>query len=214
MRRAELEDANGSVLIVQRGHHDIAKPRLDQALLDAPAVPVGCEVVHDERLPVGHRSRVHGTREVMDAQMLGVREDAAVLQLRAVVQDENSFSVEGGQSQAELGAAEVRAELALQPLEARAGHDRLLLDEVALERGQDLLVGDIGRLDHREAAEDEAVRRDQLHERPRIGEIAPGGGGDWRRRGWAAGRSCPRPGSGDRGRSGSGARARTRGRWW
>ena len=65
--------------------------------------------------------------------MAGVGEDAGVLALGAVVQDEHLIAVEGGETEAKLGSPEERSQLVLQGAEPRVGDDRLFVDQVALE---------------------------------------------------------------------------------
>jgi hypothetical protein len=94
----------------------------------------------------------------------GVGEDTRLLVARRVVQDEHAVSLHRREAEAQVGPPEERAELRLQPLEVRTRHDRVLVNEVALERGQDLLVGDVHGLHDHEAAQDEPFGRQELAE--------------------------------------------------
>ena len=61
----------------------------------------------------------------------------------------------------EIRAAEQGPQLILQLHEARVRDDGLLVDQVALDRGEHLLVRHVGRLHHREAGEAHAAGGDQ-----------------------------------------------------
>ena len=55
--------------------------------------------------------------------------------------------------------------------EAGIGHDRLFLNEVPFQRGQDLLIRHVFRRQHRKALEDELLRGQQVHEAVGIGQV-------------------------------------------
>ena len=102
--------------------------------------------------------------EVAHAEVLGVREDAAVLDVAPVVQDEDAPVLEGRHRQAHRGPAKEGLELVLEPLEPLGRDDGLLVDEVPLDGGEHLLVRDVRRAQDGEAGERERVRREQLPE--------------------------------------------------
>ncbi len=142
----------------------VRTPLWHQLLLHRrPAGVLGQILDHDRPIlddhPLVERAPVLGGRVVG-----GIREDAGLLVPRGVAQDEHAISLDGGQAQAQVGPAEERPELRLQSLEVGARHDRVLVDQIALDRGQDLLVGDVDRLHDHEAAQDEPLRRQQRAE--------------------------------------------------
>jgi hypothetical protein len=61
--------------------------------------------------------------------------------------------------------------LFLQAMKSGIGDDRLFLDEISLQRGEDLLIRDIHRMDHRKAVEFEVLGRQELHPDPQIRQI-------------------------------------------
>ena len=133
VRRGHLQEADDGILVVERGQHDVAHAGPEETVLDGPALRIGLEVLDEEGRSLGHDALEDAAREVAAPQVGGVREDAAVLQTITVLDHEDPFALEGGQGQAQVGTPEERPQLELQPLEARAGGDRLLLDEIALE---------------------------------------------------------------------------------
>src|SRR6266566_167376 len=102
----------------------------------------------------------------------GVGEDARVLALGAVVQDEDLVAAQRGEAEAQLRAAEERPELLLEREEARVRDDRLLVDQVPLERREHLLIGHLDRLEDREAAEDEVLRRQDLAQEVGVQQVS------------------------------------------
>ena len=80
-----------------------------------------------------HRALVDGPLELLLRVVPGVGEDARVLALGAVVQDEDLVAAQRGEAEAQLRAAEERPELLLEREEARVRDDRLLVDQVPLE---------------------------------------------------------------------------------
>ena len=74
-------------------------------------------------------------------------------------------------------------------VEARVRHDRLLVDQVALEARQHLLVRHVERPEHGEAAEPDAARREHGGERLEVARLRLEAGANLRRqRGQGAGR--------------------------
>src|SRR5215470_8146894 len=51
------------------------------------------------------------------------------------------------------------------------GHDRLFLNEVPFQRGQDLLIRHVFRRQHRKTLEDKMLRGKQVHEEMWIGQV-------------------------------------------
>ena len=113
-----------------------------------------------ERGALVHRARVVGQRVVH-----GVREEARVLARCPRAQLEHAIALDGGQAEAKVGPAQERPEPRLERVEARAGDDRLLVDQVALEARQHFLIRHVQRAEHREAAEPDAARREDGGER-------------------------------------------------
>ena len=171
-RRAELERADDTVLIEERRHDDVAQPPLDDLVVRRRAPGHLGEVFDDERAPLLDGALVDGSAEFLDRVVARIGEDAGVLALGAVVEDEHLVAVEGGQPEAQLGPPEERPELVLERLEARVRDDRLLVDQIALERGQHFLVRDLDRPEDRESPEHEAVGRQDFTEHRRLEEFA------------------------------------------
>jgi hypothetical protein len=61
--------------------------------------------------------------------------------------------------------------MCLQALERGGGDHRLTLDQLPLDGREDFLRRHVHPGHDREATEDKAIGRDQLHERPRVGEV-------------------------------------------
>jgi len=120
-------------LVQERGDDEVADPALDDLLVDVGLVPERGEVLDDERAPQVHRALVDGPLELLLRVVPGVGEDARVLALGAVVQDEDLVAAQRGEAEAQLRAAEERPELLLEREEARVRDDRLLVDQVPLE---------------------------------------------------------------------------------
>ena len=168
--RAQFEGADRLLLVVQRRHHDAPHAALEQAVLDfSVVVAVGRQVLDEQRLALETGAHVDGPCEVGDLVVDGVGEEAGVVEPRAVVEREDPVALDGGETQAQRGPPEERPELGLQSIEARGGDDRFLVDQVALEGREHLLVGDIEGPEDGEAAEREAPRRNQRGEGVEVG---------------------------------------------
>ena len=113
---------------------------------------------------LGDRPLVDGSDEVAHPEVFRVREDAPVLDVAAVVQDEDPPVLEGREGEAQGGPAEQRPELVLELLEPLGGDDRLLVDQVPLDRGEHLLVRHVRRPHDDEPGELERVREEPLAE--------------------------------------------------
>ena len=166
--RAELERPDDPVLVVQRGDQEPPQPGRHHLVLDDGPGGQAAEVVDDQRLAGGHRALVDGADELLLPVVDRVREDAGVLDLGPVVEEEHPLSLQRGQAQAQLGPAQQRAQPRLQLGEARGRHDRLAIDEVALERREHFLIGDVDRLEERHAAKHETVGRQDAFHRARL----------------------------------------------
>ena len=97
--------------------------------------------------------------------MFRVREDAPVLDVAAVVQDEDTPVLEGRQGEPQGRPAEKGPELVLELLEPLGGDDRLLVDQIPLDRGEHLLVRHVRRPHDDEPGELERVRQEPLPEK-------------------------------------------------
>ena len=160
----QLQRADHLVLVVQWGADEVPDPAADELLLDRGPVRVRRQVVDDDGAILDDGPLVERPRELGGRVVGGAGEDARLLMARGVVQDEDAVSLHGRETEAQLGAPEERPELRLQPLEVRVRHDRILVDEIALERGQHLLVGDVHGLHDHEAAQHEPLGRQELEE--------------------------------------------------
>ena len=165
IRRGQLERADRLVLVVQRRDQDVADPLAEQRVLVRGPPRVVDQVVHDERPALGHGALMDGPLEVAHPEVLGVREDAAVLHLAVVVQDEHAPVLERGQAEAQRRPPEERPQLVLELPEALARDDRLFVDQVPLDRGEHLLVRHVGRPHDDEPGERERVGRQPLREK-------------------------------------------------
>jgi len=132
-RRAELERTDHAVLVEQGRHDDVAESELQELVVRRRPVGHFGQVLDDQRAPLDHRALVDGPAKLLDGVVPGVGEDARVLALGAVVEDEHLVAVEGGEAEAQLRPPEEGPQLVLQRPEARVGDDRLLVDQVALE---------------------------------------------------------------------------------
>ncbi len=90
---------------------------------------------------------------------------------RAVVEQQHTVAVDGGQTQQQFRAAEQGAQPVLQPEKAFVGDDRFPVDEVALEGRQHLLVGHLHRPEDREPADEELLGRQGLTQPDRIEQV-------------------------------------------
>ncbi len=171
-RRAELERADHAILVEERRHDDVAEPPLDDLVVRRRAPGHLGEVLDDEGTALDDGALVDGPAELLDRVMPGVGEDTGVLALGAIVEDEHLVAVERRQPEAQLGPPEEGPQLVLQRLEARVRDDRLLVDQVALERGQHFLVRDLDGPEDRESPEHEAVGRQHLAEQLGVEELA------------------------------------------
>jgi hypothetical protein len=155
---------------VERGADEVPDPAPDQLLLDRGSIGIGLEVVDDDRALLADRPLVERSGELGGRVMSGVGEDARPLVARRVVQDQHAVSLHRREAEAQIGPPEERPELGLQPLEVGVRDDRVLVDEVPLEGGQDLLIGDVHRLDDHEAAQHEAVGGQEVAKKIRLDE--------------------------------------------
>ena len=67
-----------------------------------------------------------------------IREDATVFKLAAVIEREHLFTPDGGQPQPQVRQTQKGAQFGLEPPEMNRRDNGLLINEVTLERGQDL----------------------------------------------------------------------------
>ena len=163
-RRHQLQGADHLLLVVERGTDEVPDTTLDQLLLDRRPVRVVHQVVDDDRAILEHRPLVDRPGELGRRVVGGIGEDARLLVARRVIQDEHPVALHRSEAEAQIGPPEERPELRLKSLEVGVRHDRVLVDQVALEGGQDLLVGDVHRLHDHETAEHEALRGQKLAE--------------------------------------------------
>src|SRR5439155_12893173 len=85
-------------LVQERGDDEVADPALDDLLVDVGLVPERGEVLDDERAPLVHRALVDGPLELLLRVVPRVGEDARVLALGAVVQDEHLVAAQRGEA--------------------------------------------------------------------------------------------------------------------
>jgi len=171
LRRGEVQHTDQLLLIVEGRHDHVTGADAQDFLLDVGPARVRGEVLDDERLALLDRPRVDRALELRHRMMRGVGEDAGVLEAVAGVEHQHLVAIDGGEPEAQLRPPEQRAQLLLQALEARGRDDRLFVDQVPLERREHLLVGHLHRPQHGEAAEHEAVRREQRHQGLKVGEM-------------------------------------------
>ena len=158
VRRHQLEGADHPLLVVQRSADEVADAAPDQLLLHRRPVRIGREVLDDEGAALEHGPLVDGPRELRGGVVRGVGEDARLLVAGGVVQHEHAVALHRREPEAQTRPPEEGAQLGLQSLELRVRHDRVPVDEVPLERGEHLLIGDVHRLHDHEAAQHEALR--------------------------------------------------------
>ena len=173
-RGREGERADRRALVVQRRDHEAPDARC-RSISSSTARParIGGEVLDEQRLALERgaldrrspRSRT-GVRWTESAKMHALSQAAPELSSST-----RSPSMAARPRRRSGRRRSVRS-LRLQRLEARARDDRLLVDQVALEARQHLLVRHVQRPEHREAAESDAARREYRGERlevPRLG---------------------------------------------
>jgi hypothetical protein len=87
-----------------------------------------------------------------------------VIVAHRVVQHEHAVALYRGQAQVQAGPPKQRSKLGLEALEPGARDDWLFVDQVALERGQHLLVGHVDGLERHEAAQGDCLRGHEVAE--------------------------------------------------
>ena len=175
-RRREDERADRGVLVVERRDHEAPDAVVEHVLLDGRPVRIGGEVLDEQGLALERGALVHRARVVGQRVVHGVREEARVLARGPGAQLEHAVALDGGEAEAKVGPAQERPEPRLERVEARAGDDRLLVDQVALEARQHFLIRHVERPEHGEAAEPDAARREHGGERLEVPGAAPRGG--------------------------------------
>jgi hypothetical protein len=167
----DVDDADRRPLVVERGDDEAADAELQHGVFHGGPTGIGRQVLDEERPALGQRPLVDRAGIVATVLVDGVGEDALVLDPAAVVQHPHPVALDRRHAEAQGRPPEQRAQLGLQRVEARGGDDRLLLDQVVLEPGQDLLVGDVQGAEDDEAPEGEAVGGQELHQHRGVGEV-------------------------------------------
>ena len=179
--RDELQRADHLVLVVERRADEGAGAAGDQLVLPSRAVGPRREVVDDDGLVLDDGALVQRARELRRLVVRRVRVDAGVIVAHGVVQHEHAVALDRGQAQVQAGPAEQRPELGLEALEPRARHDRLLVDQVALERREHLLVRHVDGLERHESAQRDLLRGQEVAEQCRGRRCRSGAGAASRR---------------------------------
>ncbi len=132
---------------------------LDGKLLEGSTPGLRRQITHNDGPALTHGALVNRSRKVLTPMMDGVGEDARLIRAGTMVEIEHTVALDGGQTELQLGTAKENAQLVLQGLKARAGDDRLPVDEITLERGEHLVVGHVERPEHGESGNHELVGR-------------------------------------------------------
>jgi len=103
--------------------------------------------------------------------VLGVREDAAVLEVLPRVQDEHPVVLKRREPDSKIGPPKERADLLLEGAEALLGDDRLPLDEIVLESREHFLVSHVERPDHHEPGEHEVLGPHDLGQHADVAQV-------------------------------------------
>ena len=113
MRRHQVERPNEGVLVVERGHHQIPHPTLDELLFKRRATGRGGQVLNDQQLPLLDRTLVHGVAKVVDAILRRIGAQSAIRHGGPRLEHQDLAILQRGQPKEQVRFSEERAQFVL-----------------------------------------------------------------------------------------------------
>ena len=113
MRRHKVERPNEGVLVVERGHHHIPHPTLDELLFKRRATGRGGQVLNDQQLPLLDRTLVHGVAKVVDAILRRIGAQSPIGDVGPRIEHQDLSILQSGKPKEQIRLSEERAQFVL-----------------------------------------------------------------------------------------------------
>ena len=113
MRRHQVECPNQCVLIVERGHHHIPHPTLDELLFNRRATWIGGQVLNEQQLPLLNRTLVDGVAKVVDAILRRIGAKSTIRNVCPGIEHQDLSILQRGKPKEQIGLSEERAQFVL-----------------------------------------------------------------------------------------------------
>ena len=113
MRRHQVERPNQCVLVVERGHHHIPHPTLDELLFNRRATRIGGQVLNDQQLTLLDRTLVYGVAKVVDAILRRIGAQSPIRDVGPRMEHQDLAILQRGQPKEQIRLFEERAQFVL-----------------------------------------------------------------------------------------------------
>src|SRR5215831_2535205 len=113
MRRHKVERPNEGVLVVERGHHHIPHPTLDDLLFNRRATWIGGQVLNDQQLTLLDCTLVHGVAKVFDAILRRIGAKSTIRYVGPSIEHQDLSILQSGKPKEQIRLSEERAQFVL-----------------------------------------------------------------------------------------------------
>ena len=113
MRRAQVERPKEGVLVVERGHHHIPHPTLDELLFNRRATWIGGQVLNEQQLPLFDRTLVHRVAKVFDAILRRIGAQSPIRNVCPSIEHQDLAILKSSQPKEQIRLSEERAQFVL-----------------------------------------------------------------------------------------------------
>ena len=113
MRRNKVERPNEGVLVVERGHHHIPHPTLNELLFNRRVAWIGGQVLNDQELALLDRTLVHGVAKVVDAILRRIGAQSPIRDVGPSIEHQDLSILQRGKPKEQIGLSEERAQFVL-----------------------------------------------------------------------------------------------------
>src|SRR5262249_49060586 len=113
MWRHQVERSNEGVLVVERGHHHIPHPTLDELLFNRRVTWIGGQVLNEQQLPLLDRTLVDGVAKVVDAILRRIGAQSSIGNVCPSIEHQDLAILKSSQPKEQIGLAKERAQFVL-----------------------------------------------------------------------------------------------------